>query len=304
MFGKLLPTTVLAGIALIGASFPAASETVRPQQAQHTQTSRLNRPVTKTATTDRRQLIDEAVSALRDTQNALVSIDRNKTDEAIAELERATGKLEIVLARTPSLALAPIDVSAVTYDVLGTVQSVDRVRAEAKAAMDRGHLPEARRLIEDLASETVVSIRSLPLATYPNAIKQAAALLHQGKAQQAKTVLETALTTVVDERVIIPLPLVRAQAAVEQARNLAAKADRSPADNAALRAHLAEARVQRRLGQALGYATEKDMTALLDAVDEIERKTSGQQHGAGLLDRISRLFETARNASQPQGARR
>jgi hypothetical protein len=42
------------------------------------------------------------VAALRETQNALAAIDRNKTDDAIAALERATGKLEIVLARTPA----------------------------------------------------------------------------------------------------------------------------------------------------------------------------------------------------------
>jgi hypothetical protein len=48
------------------------------------------------------KLVDEAVAAVRETQNALTAIDQNKNDDAIAALERATGKLEIVLARTPT----------------------------------------------------------------------------------------------------------------------------------------------------------------------------------------------------------
>jgi hypothetical protein len=249
---------------------------------------------------NRGQLIEEAVAALRETQNALTAIDQNKTDDAIAALERATGKLEIVLARTPDLPLAPVDASVTTQDVLGTIKNVENLRDAAEAALDRGQLQDARRLISGLASETVVSVSNLPLATYPAAIKQAAALLHQGKPQEAKSVLETALSTVVVEQTIIPLPIARAQAAIEAAKGLSEKANRSPAENAKLRGLLGNARTELRFGKALGYASEKDMSDLIAAVDEIDRKTSGQQHGTGLLDRVRGLFEQARQAGQPQ----
>lgn len=77
-------------------------------------------------------------------------------------------------------------------------------------------------------------------------------------------------------------------------------ANRTAAENGKLRALLGTARTELRFGQALGYATEKDMSDLIAAVDQIDRKTSGQQHGTGLLDRIRGLFEHARQASQPQ----
>jgi hypothetical protein len=44
-------------------------------------------------------MIAEAVSALQETQNALVAIDRNQRSQALEALARATGKLEILLAR-------------------------------------------------------------------------------------------------------------------------------------------------------------------------------------------------------------
>jgi hypothetical protein len=307
MFGKLLSTTALTGLVLISASCsePAGDNQAGTPRNEQTQQVSPPRPAGGRTTAaapnaNRGQLIQEAVAALRETQNALAAIDQTKTDDAIAALERATGKLEIVLARTPDLALAPVDVSVTTQDVLGTIKNVENLRDAAEAALDRGQLQDARRLISGLASETVVSVSNLPLATYPAAIKQAAALLHQGKPQEAKAVLETALSTVVVEQTIIPLPIVRAQAAIEAAKGLSEKANRTSAENARLRGLLETARTELRFGQALGYATKKDMSDLIDAVDEIDRKTNGQQHGTGLLDRIRGLFEQARQASQPQ----
>lgn len=308
MFSKLLSTTALAAIALTATSCsnqaPSNQSQVLQQGQQATPKSVGTATSAPMAKANRAELVQEAVEALRETSNALTAIDRNKTNDAIAALERATGKLEIVLARTPELALAPVDVTATTYDVLGSVGDVERIRDAAKSAIDRGRLQDARRLISDLASETVVSTSSLPLATYPTALKQSAALLHQGKAQDAKAVLETALGTIVIEHRIAPLPLARAQVAIDQAKGLSEKANRTEAESARLRSLLATARTQLRFGQALGYATEKDMKNLMDAVDEIERNTSGQRHGKGLLDRIGGLFVTARQASQPQQSKR
>lgn len=129
------------------------------------------------------------------------------------------------------------------------------------AALAQGRLQVARKLISDLASETVVSISKLPLGTYPAALKQAAALLHQGKPKEAKTVLQAALNTIVVEDIIIPLPLVRAQAALEEARSLLEKKKRSEAESARMRGLLGTARGQLLLGKALGYATDREMPA-------------------------------------------
>lgn len=46
----------------------------------------------------------------------------------------------------------------------------------------------------------------------------------------------------------------------------------------------------------------EDMKDLLAAVEEIDRRISGQ-HGKGLVERIEGLFKTAREASQPGNRR-
>ena len=95
-----------------------------------------------------------------------------------------------MLARNPSLALAPVDVSVVSYDVLGSVDAVNALRKSAEDALEDGRLQEARHLIDGLASETVVRVSNLPLATYPDAIKAAAVLVAQNKLDEAKAALE------------------------------------------------------------------------------------------------------------------
>ncbi|MHA0327083.1 YfdX family protein [Sphingomonas melonis] len=235
---------------------------------------------------------------MRETQNALTAIDQNKNDDAIAALERATGKLEIVLARTPTLALAPVDVSVVTHDVIGTPADVEKIRGEVGAAIAQGRLQLARKLLSDLGSETVVNISKLPLGTYPAALKQAAALLHQGKPQGAKAVLQTALGTIVIDQIVIPLPLVRAQLALEDTRSLLEKRKRTDAESARMRQLLGTARTQLQLGKALGYATDSEMTDLIASVDDLERKTAGSQSAKGLLDPFGPKFDEARRSSQ------
>ena len=159
-------------------------------------------------------------------------------------------------------------------------------------------------MIAELASEHVISVTNIPLATYPLALKQAAALIHAGRTGEAVATLETALGTLVIERTIIPLPLLRAEALLDEARPLAEKPQRSAAENDRLRRLLAAARRQIELARALGYATSKDTDALFDELTTIERRTEGQGSGAGLFDRIKALFARAnRESNKAAGAR-
>src|SRR5271165_5952459 len=140
----------------------------------------------------RKTLLADATSAIQETQMALKHLDEGKTKEALAALERATGKLDIILARDPKLELAPAGVGVVTYDVQGGLDAVKKVRRQAEDLMEEGRLQEARHLLKNLASETVISVNNIPLATYPDAIKAAVKLLDQDKKEDAKRLLQTA----------------------------------------------------------------------------------------------------------------
>ena len=122
-------------------------------------------------TAEKRQKITaEAIAAVAETRNALKALDDGKKDDAIAALERATGKLDIILARDPTLSYAPTNVSAATIQVVVDIDKVKEVRKQAQILLDGGQVQAARHLLEGLASETVISVSNIPLATFPDAI--------------------------------------------------------------------------------------------------------------------------------------
>ena len=250
----------------------------------------------------RRTLVADAVKALQETESALEWLAAGTADEARAALARATGNLEVVLSADPGLALAPVDVEAMLHDVVIAPAEVERIRGQAAAALEQGRLQDARRMIAELASEHVISVTNIPLATYPEALKQAAALIHAGRNAEAVATLETALSTLVIERTVIPLPLVRAEALLDEARPLVENAQRNAAENDRLRRLLDAARRQIELARTLGYATEADADAFLEELKTIEARTDGQGSGLGLFDRIKALFARGKASQQSETA--
>jgi hypothetical protein len=235
----------------------------------------------------RKKIIDEAVSALAETKNALRALDEKKTEEALAALERASGKLNIVLARDPTLALAPIDVYVTIYDVYTTLDAIKKARKQAEEYLEDGEVQKARVLIGDLASEIDIHVVSIPLKTYPAAIKAVAPLIDQGKIDKAKAAIEAALNTLVVTSHITPLPLVRADVKkLTEAEALALKEGRSEEDNKNVEKLLNEAQEQLKLAEALGYGTKNDYKEFYSEVKAIEGKTKGGKSGQGLFDKV------------------
>ena len=63
----------------------------------------------------RKTLDQEAITAVSQTQKAVDAIAAGKTDEALAAIEQATGKINILLARNPTNAVIPVDLECGTH---------------------------------------------------------------------------------------------------------------------------------------------------------------------------------------------
>ena len=242
----------------------------------------------------RREIIQDAVDALRETQNALKALEQNRNPDAIRALANATGKLELVLARDPRLALAPVDVGFRIVDVYTSPDTVRETVRRAEDFLEDGMVQNARSLISELASELVVSVENLPLATYPDAIKAVTPMIDAGKIAEAKKALQVALGTLVVVETIVPLPPMRAEILLEDAEMLAEKTDRTADESKRLAEHLSAARAQLELGEALGYGDKSAFADFYKELDEIEAKTADGGAGEGFFDRIknsmSRVF--------------
>jgi hypothetical protein len=254
----------------------------------------------------RKQITAEAMAAVSETRNALKALDDNKKDDALAALEKATGKLDLILARDPSLVLAPTNVSEVTTSLLADAAKVREIRNMAEGFLAAGQVQAARHLLQALASETIISVSNIPLGTYPDAMKQAVKSIDDGKMDQAKVVLQTALNTLVVTNTVIPLPVVATQQLLKDGEQLAQKPNRTVDENKKLNDLLTAAHTQLEFAEVLGYGTKQDFKDLYAELDEIKSKTSNGKSGTGFFAKItpslSSLFDSSQSTSSSQPA--
>jgi len=206
----------------------------------------------------RKQVLDEAVSALALTKSALAALDEKESARALATLAEVTGKLELIVAREPTLALAPVDVRTIVHDLFANTETVEAMTDEALDALKHGEVQRARRVLALLASEIVIAVTNIPLATYPAAVKSVVPLIDQGKIEEAKAALQLALGTLVETLSVIPLPILRAKLLVKRAETLTEDGQRSEASGERLQDLLNEARQQLEMAELLGYGKKKD----------------------------------------------
>jgi len=188
----------------------------------------------------------------------------------------------------------------VTYDILADIDAIEKLRQEAEEALKKGQLQKARLLIKNLDSKTVISLTNIPLATYPNAIKQAVKLIDEDKLDEAKGVLQTALNTLVVTETIIPLPVSEAERLLKEAEKLAEEPDRTREENDKLARLLQEGRTELEFAQALGYGSKDDFENIYSQLGEIEDKTRDGKSGTGLFSEIEESMHDAAMSSQPE----
>ncbi len=174
--GESLPAALLCmGLACAAPSFVAAATLPSKPQAQSASSKAVQPQVEKQASDaaaqKRKALLADATAAIAETEQALKALDENKKDVALKALADATGKLELVIARDPGLALAPVHVDAVTHDLFANPGTVSAVLLDVRKSLDAGNVQDARRLIAALASDIEVHTTNIPLATYPAAIR-------------------------------------------------------------------------------------------------------------------------------------
>jgi len=262
------------------------------------------------ATNEAQSSLDQdAIAAIEETRNAINAIDQENTQESIQALERATGKLDILLARYPELALAPVSTQITIIDLAPRdFDLIEPIRDEAKRAVNEEDFPTGRALLHNLVSEIRTSTVNLPLETYPDAMKEAARLLHQGRTDEARAVMQLALSTLVVTEQSRPIPLINALTELAAAMALAAQGqDQQNQDqqnrDQVLRL-LGDARTQLKLARELGYARRDPEYKELDrAIKDIERQIRAKEKTespfAKLREKFSSFFNRVSRVNRP-----
>ena len=223
----------------------------------------------------------DAIAAIEQTVQAIDSIAAGKTAEALKGIEEATGKVNIVLARNPELALIPVSVEALIIDTAPRdIDDIEKLADAVDAAIILDDFPTARALLGALRSELCVRTYNLPLGIYPTALQEAARLLDKNS-QAASIALLAALNSLVTVDQVTPLPLLVAQEAINQAQTLAQK------DKNAAQKVLETAEFELNRAMALGYTgQDSEYTALKDDISNLKKQLKGSEDTTSAFSKL------------------
>lgn len=222
------------------------------------------------ASKKRDSIAKEAREAMSKSYDALSYLEKGKRKDALKALQEATGKLEILMARDKSLKLAPVSVTVETTELLSNANTVDSVKEEAKEALENDQTQKARELLAGLTSETKITVTSIPLVSYPAAMKQAASEIEAGRIDKAKATLSGAFSAVAMEEIVYPIPVAKAQYFVEEAERVASK--EKPIDDEAVIVFAKAAKEELKLAEALGYGSKETFSPFYAKMDELAKE--------------------------------
>jgi len=228
------------------------------------------------------QLVKEAIDAIRNTQDAIIYLNGKDTKKAIKSLKNAIGDLAVVLNAPNAPYLLPVDINFEAYQFEGNIKTVATLVKKAKILVTKNNLPQARETLNALRDEIVIKTVNLPLATYPAALQLAIKYINEGKIKEAKEVLAMALSTLVEIKTIIPIPLVKAQNLIIAASKIVKK-DKKEAIK-----YLEEAKHQLKLGEILGYTSKSSTTykMLKEQINKLEREIRANHKTSNLFERL------------------
>jgi tetratricopeptide (TPR) repeat protein len=233
-------------------------------------------------------LVKEAIKSLQMTTKALEALEKKDAKLAQERLEKALGKLELLLSSKKAPMLLPIDNVMAVYEYVGDKKDIQLALKSVKKLLEDGKVQVARELLSTLRSEIDVTVVNLPLATYPDALKLAGKYIHDGKLDRAKSVLEVALSTFEKEINVIPIPLLKASDLIAVSATLAKEGKKEEALQ-----YLKSADDELNIAETLGYVSHSDSSyaALHKEIDAVRKEINGENKSAKFFDTLKDMLK-------------
>ena len=283
---KIILSTVTVSMLLTGVLYSDTQVSKEEVSAKEVNVVALD-SAKKDAKNGQVELAKEALESLELAAKALESLEDNDSNAARKNIELALGKLEVILSAEDAPELLPIDNQIRVYNFLGSTKDVKKTVKTVKLLLDANKIQEARELLSTLQSEIDVALVSLPLTTYPDALKLASKHILGKRTKEAKEILKLALSTFTEVHQIIPLPLINASHLV----NLAA--DVSKKDKELALKYLKSANDELDKSEALGYVSKSDTTynELHKLIEGVEKEIKGPNKAEQIFKNLSKKLK-------------
>ncbi len=230
--------------------------------------------------------VRKAIEILNKTGKIIDLIKSDKIDESKEELAKIIGSLEILITKDPNIAVIPVDIRSQIVDAVVDIPTAEAIIEQVKEAVKEGYYQTAKELLESLTSAYLINVYMLPLATYPEAMKVAAALLDKGKKEEAITTLITALNTLAVNKTELPLPILRAEEYIKLASNVMKEEKENKKEEAKL--FLENAEYQLELAEVMGYGKkDKEYKELNETIKSLKKAIGDENETEKLFTDLS-----------------
>lgn len=281
---KIILSTLLASLLLTSLNAKeTAAKDATVKELNKVTLSNAKKDANKNA--NKTKLVQEAIDSLKEANQALIALEKKDAKLATKKIESALGKLEVILAAKDAPRLLPIDSMVAVNEFIGTSEEIHETLALIETLINKGKVQEARKLMLPLQSEIDVTVVSLPLVTYPDALKLAAKYLQENKLDKAHEVLVTALSTFTKVTEIVPIPLLKATELIE-ASSVIAKEDKKRALS-----YLDAAKESLKVAKSLGYVSKSATTykMMKEQIEAVKKEIKGP-------NKAEKLFETLKTS--------
>jgi len=239
------------------------------------------------------ELTKEGLAAIDATIKARDAIKNGDTDIALNYIETAVGKIEVLLAREPELALIPISSVVRTEEFIGDIKTIKAIRSKVQQSINEGNYQLARAEISTLGSEVRIETANIPTISYPLALKASAALLDDGENNLALENLQSILNTLMVTEKVFPLPIIKAEVMIKEALSLDYKsADNQKKFDQLLRNIEYQFLLSKELGYGKGY---NEYNEMIDSIKTLRESVNTNQDTHELFEELKSKVENFKN---------
>lgn len=233
-----------------------------------------------------KQAPEEVTDGLAYTVKALKALRKGDVRSAETSLQAATKLFGIALTNDPGLGMVPVADAVEINDPAMTPDAISGAIKNAGTALAEHRTQAARRLLLPLREQMTIETQLLPMGRYPDAAKRALSKLKNGDRAGAIAALHDGFETMVTEEIVLPLPLLKAEAFARAASAL------DTAQQQAASVLIAHARDELENARLLGYVSPDDVAykTVTDEMDKVQKAVGEGGETKALFDELLQAF--------------
>jgi len=215
----------------------------------------INEEISKALDVGNEHIIEEATNIINLIKDALSDIMDKDYFDANIKLGKAISKAELIDMIGSENARITTELNVHVRNKVQDIQTARKIQQRVDSLLDLGHLQKARSLLNNLAQEINIRRESISIPKYTEILEKARTQIDNKNYGVAILTINDLLDRRLVEKRRIPIPLIKAQRMIEEAKKMLTKKN---AEKKNIFIILDNASYQLKFAETLGYGLENN----------------------------------------------